>query len=185
MTGEILSFDGQNGIIKGEDTKRYNFSNNEWKEKTSPEKGQKVDFMMEENNARDIYLINNNGNSPVNSEQIEGAKNFFQEAWGYYLTTFTEHFVDFKGIANKKEFWMFQLVSFVIGFLLILIFPPLATLYQLLVILPNLAITARRLHDIGKSGWWQLIVLVPIIGIFVLIYWCIKPSKIENNPFRN
>ena len=54
-------------------------------------------------------------------------------------------------------------------------------LVTLALILPTLGVTARRLHDIGRSGWWQLIVWVPVVGVFVALYWYVQPSEpIEN-----
>ena len=55
-----------------------------------------------------------------------------------------------------------------------------AGLVGLAVLLPNLAVTARRLHDIDRSGWWQLIAFVPVIGLILMIYWCAQPTKVES-----
>jgi len=51
------------------------------------------------------------------------------------------------------------------------------------VLLPSLAVGARRLHDIGRSGWWQLLSLIPVIGVLVLIYWYIQPGDPEANEY--
>lgn len=60
---------------------------------------------------------------------------------------------------------------------------PLSVIVSLGVILPNLAVGARRLHDIGKSGWWLLIGLVPAIGMLVLLYFYVQPSEEGGNDF--
>jgi Predicted membrane protein len=85
----------------------------------------------------------------------------------------------FEGRARRKEFWIFALANFVIGILLSIIGTITSTgdslrdLYNLAVLIPNLAVGVRRLHDTGRSGWWLLLVLVPIIGAIVLIvFWC-------------
>ncbi len=54
---------------------------------------------------------------------------------------------------------------------------------SLVMFLPSLAIAARRLHDIGKSGWWQLIALIPIIGVIVLIVWLATKGSKEANMY--
>ena len=52
----------------------------------------------------------------------------------------------------------------------------------LALIVPNIAITARRLHDIDKSGWWQLVALIPLVGWLILIYFCVQ-GPVEPNRF--
>ena len=54
-------------------------------------------------------------------------------------------------------------------------------LVTLALVLPNLAVTARRLHDIGRSGWWQLVVWIPVAGVFVALYWYVQPSEPIDN----
>lgn len=56
----------------------------------------------------------------------------------------------------------------------------LSGIVVLVLILPQLAVGARRLHDSGRSGWWQLLVLIPLIGWLVLVYWVVQPSAAPN-----
>jgi len=49
--------------------------------------------------------------------------------------------------------------------------------------LPNMALAVRRLHDIGRSGWWLLLMLIPLIGPLVLLYWYVQPSAEGANQF--
>ncbi|MED4834606.1 DUF805 domain-containing protein [Priestia megaterium] len=95
----------------------------------------------------------------------------------------------FSGRASRTEYWMFVLVNFVISFILsfiqFVIDKPLflPVIYSLLVAVPSLAVGARRLHDTGKSGWWRLITLVPLIGgIWLIILFC-QPSDPKENRF--
>ncbi|MDE5579340.1 MAG: DUF805 domain-containing protein [Alistipes sp.] len=96
----------------------------------------------------------------------------------WYLTVIKEHYADFKSRARRREFWMFMLVNFAINVVLGIIgnlihFGLLGSLYGLAVLVPSLSVGVRRLHDAGKSGWWYLICLVPVLGIIYLIYlWC-------------
>ena len=55
-------------------------------------------------------------------------------------------------------------------------------IFSLLTLIPSIAVAARRLHDVNKSGWWQLLMLT-IIGILPLIYWLLKKPVDEGNRF--
>ena len=59
----------------------------------------------------------------------------------------------------------------------------LTGLLSLALLLPNLGVAVRRLHDINRSGWWILIALVPIVGAILLIYWYAQPGTSGSNPF--
>ena len=60
---------------------------------------------------------------------------------------------------------------------------PLSTLASLALLLPNLAVGVRRLHDIDKSGWWLLLGFIPLIGTLVLIYFMVQPGTEGSNRF--
>jgi uncharacterized membrane protein YhaH (DUF805 family) len=96
--------------------------------------------------------------------------------WDNYVSVLKRYAV-FDGKAGRPEFWMFVLVSIVLSILLGMVSQQLSSLYSLVVLIPSLAVGARRLHDTGRSGWWQLIGLVPIIGLIVLIIFFAQPSK--------
>jgi uncharacterized membrane protein YhaH (DUF805 family) len=90
-------------------------------------------------------------------------------------------YADFNGRARRTEYWMFTLVSVIVGLVLglvdevVFVGPGLSTtgwlhtIYSVAVLVPTLAVSARRLHDTGRSGWWLLIGLIPLIGVVVLI----------------
>ncbi|GJF31227.1 membrane protein [Kitasatospora sp. NE20-6] len=91
----------------------------------------------------------------------------------WYLAVL-KNYAGFSGRARRKEFWMFTLISFVISALLTGIGTALDTnllsgIYSLAILIPSLAVLVRRLHDTGRSGWWVLIALIPIIGAITLI----------------
>ncbi len=71
----------------------------------------------------------------------------------------------------------FAIIGLIIGVLVGALSHSLSSLYSLFMIIPSLAVGARRLHDTGRSGWWQLIALIPFIGAIILIIWFAQPSK--------
>ena len=102
-----------------------------------------------------------------------------------------EQYADFSGRARRKEFWMFVLFHMLI---IVLIMIPgnvfgssessgiiLFYVYILATIIPSLAVCVRRLHDIGKSGWYYFIGLFPIIGELILLIWYCTDSKEDEN----
>jgi uncharacterized membrane protein YhaH (DUF805 family) len=98
-------------------------------------------------------------------------------------------YADFSGRARRTEYWMFALFSTVIGIvlgvldnLLGLSFMSgstgwLSLLFSLAILLPSLAVGVRRLHDTGRTGWWLLIGLVPLVGLIVLIVFFVAPGN--------
>ncbi|MDI1460007.1 DUF805 domain-containing protein [Catellatospora sp. KI3] len=99
-----------------------------------------------------------------------------------------QNYVTFSGRARRKEYWMFFLINVIIvGVLFALAgstevqaFYYLYLLYILGTALPSLAVVVRRLHDIGKSGWWVFITLIPIIGSFWLLILMVTEGQGDN-----
>lgn len=94
----------------------------------------------------------------------------------------------FEGRSHRTEYWMFTLVVFIISILLGLIeaisgMNFIGTLFSLAIFIPGIAVTIRRLHDIGRSGWWIFIGLIPIIGFIVLLVWAVRKSDEGVNRF--
>ena len=96
------------------------------------------------------------------------------------VQTCLKKYVDFSGRASRSEYWYFALAYFIVMLITGMISETLSSILALGVMLPSLAVATRRLHDIGKSGWWQLIALTGI-GIFLLLYWYVQPSSPESN----
>lgn len=110
----------------------------------------------------------------------------------YYWDVLKNHYVDFKGRASRKDFWMFVLFNFISFFILSLILGLLGrfgsilySLCSLAVMLPSICMSIRRLHDTSRSGWWLLIFFVPLIGPLVLIVFLLLPSTEGVNRFGN
>lgn len=72
-------------------------------------------------------------------------------------------YVTFSGRARRSEYWWFYLFNTIVGIVLAFISEGLGNLYNVAVFLPWIAVTARRLHDVDRSGWWMLIPLVPAL----------------------
>ncbi len=104
----------------------------------------------------------------------------------WYLQVLKEHYADFNGRARRKEYWMFVLFNVIFGVVVgfisgLLGIKWLASIYSLAVLVPSIAVSVRRLHDTGRSGWWLLIGLVPLIGSIWLIVLLCLDSQPETN----
>ena len=103
-----------------------------------------------------------------------------------------EHFIDalkkyadFSGRATRKQYWMFVLFYVIIYIALTVIDVVLQTfvlgvIFSLALFIPSLSVAARRLHDTGRTGWWQLIYLIPLIGLIIMIVFLVQDSHDEN-----
>ncbi|MDK9706726.1 MAG: DUF805 domain-containing protein [Desulforhopalus sp.] len=89
-------------------------------------------------------------------------------------------YADFNGRASRPEFWWWVLFAFLLSWGGQRINQSLGSILSLITLLPSLAVAARRLHDIGRSGWWQLVGLIPVLGWLVMIFWCVQPSEGPN-----
>ena len=93
----------------------------------------------------------------------------------------------FEGRAKRTEFWLYMLIhNIIIAILAALsafvadIFNVVALVYALALLVPSLAVGCRRLHDSGKSGWLQLIWLIPLVGLVIMIVLFVLPSGDDN-----
>jgi len=98
------------------------------------------------------------------------------------ITCLTKY-ANFQGRASRSEFWWFYLFTVIVMGIASLVSDLsgdpndiLGTLATFALILPSLAAGCRRLHDIGRSGWWQLLMLT-VVGVLLLIYWMVQPSR--------
>lgn len=122
------------------------------------------------------------------------------------IRTCLTKYATFTGRAPRSEFWWFSLFSFLVEIAAMLLGGALFSgsmresgmggsmhgwymfthpgwlsgLVHLALILPGLAVAVRRLHDVGRSGWWLLLSLVPF-GVFVLLFWWVQPSEPRPN----
>lgn len=118
-----------------------------------------------------------------------------------FVDTIKNRYAKFDGRASRSEFWYFMLfyfiLSFIVGMIDALVLNPmlgmtpeeeaqggiLQIIVALALLVPSIALSIRRLHDTGKSGWWLLIVLIPIVGALVLLYFYVVDSESGMNRF--
>ena len=121
--------------------------------------------------------------------------------WQQYVDTWRKH-SDFRGRATRAEYWIFQLFTW-LGFFLIYFFVVLPlhyfvygggrtlddrlmvpyVVYSLCIVLPFFSVYVRRLHDIGRSGWWILFQLIPLIGPVTLFVFTVLDSQTGENTY--
>lgn len=112
----------------------------------------------------------------------------------WYLEVLKKYAV-FNGRARRKEYWMFFLFNIIISIVLAFLDNALGFvsrdggtgllggIYSLILLIPGIAVTVRRLHDGGRSGWWLLIALVPCVGGIVLLVFMIQDSDMGENEY--
>lgn len=115
---------------------------------------------------------------------IEKIKNLFNTN---FVNVLKNHYADFKGRASRPQYWYFVLCSFIVSipFAIVdsILFQGqvLTLILSLALLVPSIAIGVRRLHDLGKPGWWFFMVLIPLIGsIALIILFCMKGEEKVN-----
>lgn len=109
----------------------------------------------------------------------------------YWKKVVLENYANFSGRARRAEYWWFVLANIVVYIVLSVIIGGvsdalgglLSLLYYLAVLIPSIAVGIRRLHDLGKSGWYLLIALIPVVGAIVLLVWAATDSQRGSNQY--
>ncbi|MBA3446819.1 MAG: DUF805 domain-containing protein [Pseudaminobacter sp.] len=199
------------GFIAGADGNRYPFGRENLRRAVPIEKGMLVEFRESSGQARDIFSIREEAaisSVPAAARESTQFGRFASaetpagtSLWSYFRHGFTGSYANFRDRARRKEYWgfaLFAIISFVvlsvigiavdsvmgnmendigIPFVTIL----LLGLFALAIIIPSIAITVRRIHDIGLSGWFYLLILVPTIGSLILFVFTLIPSQKHGN----
>jgi uncharacterized membrane protein YhaH (DUF805 family) len=111
-----------------------------------------------------------------------------------WMTMPLRRYAEFSGRSRRKEYWMFTLLLVIVNIVITVvetalglgtsiggIYGPLSLLVLLVILVPSIAVGVRRLHDTGRSGWWMLIALLPIIGgLVLLIFFVLEGDKGPN-----
>lgn len=211
MRGEVLYFDDQRGIgfIDGDDGNRYHFASPDLVAAAAPGKGAKVEFLTEGNRARDVMAVGSRTDktagtreepSTVAPARLAGSEPHGRRSlFGLFLACVTVSYVRLGARASRREFWGFFLFVFVV--MVVAIFagliadgvagnldreePVLAlgltAILVLALALPSIAVTIRRLHDIGLSGWFILLGFVPTVGNLIILVFALIPSQKSEN----
>ncbi|WP_198118128.1 DUF805 domain-containing protein [Massilia rhizosphaerae] len=93
------------------------------------------------------------------------------------IQTCFQKYATFNGTASRSEYWWFFLFTLVISSAIAVFSNKLSIVFSLATLVPSFAVAARRLHDTDRSGWWQLIILVPLIGFIVLLVFLAQEGK--------
>jgi uncharacterized membrane protein YhaH (DUF805 family) len=86
----------------------------------------------------------------------------------WYLEVLKNYAV-FDGRAGREEYWQFTLLNIIVSLALYLTLNELWAVYTVVILIPSIAVSVRRLHDIDRSGWWVLSVIVPVVLLFMML----------------
>ena len=177
MRGEILSYDDVSGtgLISGDDSLRYGFARSAIQAGGTIRAGARVDFVPEGLEATQIMVLA--GDPAAAFGQAASSAYVARDTGGGY--DFASAMFSFNGRLRRQHFWISWLILFGVGFITGLI-PIIGSLIGLVLIWPNVAITVKRLHDMGKTGWFAVIPWVANIVGFIMIISAVGMSIFTN-----
>ena len=207
--GEVLYFDAERGVgfATGADGNRYVFDRHDLGGAERVAKGARIAFRPDGDRAREIAVAAGRGTAvpatpvrpaapaPAFMEPRGGSTGLF----GYFRRAVGANYADFRGRARRKEYWGFVLFSTLLmiaalmaGFMTGValgfdeerepVFTTIAGgLVTLLLLVPSVAVTVRRQHDIGLSGWFLLLWLVPMFGPLIVFVFTLVPTQRHDN----
>ena len=205
MKGKVLDFSIQKGggLILGDDGQRYLFVASEWQEQSLPLRDVVVDFEAAGKYAKGVYLLAQAvpqiqaATPTVKPKPFKATDNKEPSLLDLAISAVKHKYLLFNGRASRKEFWAVMLFSVLISFALQLLYTlgfaisdnlglllalPFV-IFSLGMVIPQLAVSVRRLHDADKSGWWLLLGLIPIFGTIALIVLFSLASSAGDNRF--
>ena len=205
MKGKVLDFSIQKGggLILGDDGQRYLFVANEWQEQSLPLRDVVVDFEAAGKYAKGVYLLAQTvpqiqaATPTVKPKPFKATDNKEPSLLDLAISAVKHKYLLFNGRASRKEFWAVMLFSVLISFALQLLYTlgfaisdnlglllalPFV-IFSLGMVIPQLAVSVRRLHDTDKSGWWLVLGFIPIFGTIALIVLFSLASSESDNRF--
>ena len=102
----------------------------------------------------------------------------FKSVMEHVKAVITTKYYCFDGRTASGDFW-----RYILPVIVLCCIPLIGQLIALATILPTTGITCRRLHDVGKSGWLQLLALIPVIGVLIVLFLCIPAGSGESNQY--
>ena len=205
MKGKVLDFSIQKGggLILGDDGQRYLFVASEWQEQSLPLRDVVVDFEAAGKYAKGVYLLAQTvpqiqaATPTVKPKPFKATDNKEPSLLDLAISAVKHKYLLFNGRASRKEFWAVMLFSVLISFALQLLYTlgfaisdnlglllalPFV-IFSLGMVIPQLAVSVRRLHDTDKSGWWLVLGFIPIFGTIALIVLFSLASSESDNRF--
>lgn len=194
MKGAIVHYSNQKqiGVIRADNRDEYPFQATHWQENIQPDLNQHVEFQLSETkDITAVYLLPEQEISQhlqqntfaITPAQL--AKEYDYSMVDWFMKCMTTHYLNFSGRARRRELWSFLFIATMVSFFTITtdsIFGISAASYIInaALLTPLLAVGTRRLHDVGLSGWWQLL-YISVIGIVLLwAMWLINTEKEAN-----
>jgi uncharacterized membrane protein YhaH (DUF805 family)/cold shock CspA family protein len=206
------------GYIAGDDGVRYTFTRADLKQLRAIGPGTKVDFDVDGRNATDIFIVDRPepmraySGSPGNTQAYQGTVEPELGLFDYFKQCFSKKYASFYGRARRKEYWGFTLFTSLVavalaaiiglgvamssealrrgeGLNIVAILGIVAfAVFAIACILPSIAVTVRRFHDIGQSGWivllFYVLAVVPYLNFVTSIIWlvmlCLNTQPQEN-----
>ena len=205
MKGKVLDFSipKGGGLILGDDGQRYLFVASEWQEQSLPLRDVVVDFEAAGKYAKGVYLLAQTvpqiqaATPTVKPKPFKATDNKEPSLLDLAISAVKHKYLLFNGRASRKEFWAVMLFSVLISFALQLLYTlgfaisdnlglllalPFV-IFSLGMVIPQLAVSVRRLHDTDKSGWWLVLGFIPIFGTIALIVLFSLASSESDNRF--
>lgn len=174
MRGEVISVDSfsGDGLITGEDGGRYTFA--AASTRAALRIGDKVDFVGTDGVATDIIAL-----SSQPSGAAAGGLGYAQPRSGTGAYDFAWAMFQFEGRLRRSHFWISWGILFAAGFVLGLI-PIIGSIIGIALIYPQIAVQVKRLHDMGRSGWWVLAPFAANIVMFIVAIFAIMGNVALN-----
>jgi uncharacterized membrane protein YhaH (DUF805 family) len=100
--------------------------------------------------------------------------------FGESIATCFKKYGEIKGRASRSEYWWFILFIILGSIATSFVHNIASGLFTLAIVVPSIAVATRRLHDTDRSGWWQLLGFIPLIGTIILIVWYVQEARDPN-----
>jgi uncharacterized membrane protein YhaH (DUF805 family)/cold shock CspA family protein len=199
------------GFIAGADGNRYTFAREDIRRSGAVSKGAPVEFTESGRQARDVFPAGDEADSAASAPQSRQAAHFGRAPavvgrsagtglWDYFRAAVTTNYANFRGRARRKEYWGFALFVTLGGFALgalggiinvvigddvpgemSVTTMTLTGIFLVAIIIPSIAIGVRRIHDLGLSGWFYLLLFLPYVGWLILLVFALIPSQTREN----